>query len=440
MVLPTSSRIGLFMVLFSFLASFAMAQDKSAAEYIQAGKDLEGQRKYKEAAEQYEFAALVEPKNAEAYYLRGNMQMKLNETTKALGNFEKAIKLNPEHDKAYAGKALVYMHIKDYDKAFAAFDEAFTHCADAETKAGYKSIIVSTLDKNDRFSEAAPYIAAGLGAKADEPNLLYYDGKFKNDKKDFEGASKSLEKAESYFANKPPQVSARFYYELAYAYHELGQPDKLDKVLPKAAHGPYKADAIKLTPKYQMSLAQSFYDVFDFEQSLEYLNGILKRRPGFGPAQSLKGKILEGKGDKSSIKEVIEKVIVSTPNPIEKGKKYEELAHLEYGMGNYAAAGEAASYALKVDKKKFDMYVLQPAAEFKAGDPDKALATIEEGLKYPAMSELMKDRLSLLKGIILKEKGDTENAKKTLKGVREGHFKYTALYYLEALGEKEAAE
>jgi hypothetical protein len=82
------------------------------------------------------------------------------------------------------------------------------------------------------------------------------------------------------------------------------------------------------------------------------------------------------------------------------------------------------------------MYVLQPAAEFKGGDADKALATIEEGLKYPAMSELMKDRLNLLKGIILKEKGDTENAKKTLKGVREGHFKYAALYYLEALGEK----
>jgi rhomboid protease GluP len=72
----------------------------------------------------YNEAIRLDPKNAEAYYNRGNSYLKKGDWNKAIADFTEAIRLNPKFAGAYVNRGLVYKDNGEPDKAIVDYTEA----------------------------------------------------------------------------------------------------------------------------------------------------------------------------------------------------------------------------------------------------------------------------------------------------------------------------
>lgn len=109
---------GFTLLVFSVQAqqSFEQMMDVGFEKY--EGGDCAG------AIEAYNQALQQEPKNAEAYYLRGVCKSLQEDNKEAVLDFDQAIKLNPEYAEAYFEKAFSLYILKENNQAIQFYTKA----------------------------------------------------------------------------------------------------------------------------------------------------------------------------------------------------------------------------------------------------------------------------------------------------------------------------
>ncbi len=74
---------------------------------------------YKKAIADYTKAIALDPKNAEAYFNRGNVKWKLQDYKGAIADYTKAIKFDPEDVDAYNNRGVAKADLNDHKGAIA---------------------------------------------------------------------------------------------------------------------------------------------------------------------------------------------------------------------------------------------------------------------------------------------------------------------------------
>jgi cytochrome c-type biogenesis protein CcmH/NrfG len=117
-----------------------------------------------EAMTSFDRATMANPNYAQAYYKKGELNVRSRNAQEAITNLEKAIQLEPKYAPAYKELAEMYFYAQQYDKALSTF-EKFRQVAEpsTNTQAEYASFLYLT----KKFPEALTEIN---GVLAKEPN------------------------------------------------------------------------------------------------------------------------------------------------------------------------------------------------------------------------------------------------------------------------------
>jgi len=117
-----------------------------------------------EAMTSFDRATMANPNYAQAYYKKGELNVRSRNAQEAVTNLEKAIQLEPKYAPAYKELAEMYYYAQQYDKALSTFEE-FRKVAEPSinTKIEYASFLYLT----KKFPEALTEINTVL---ASEPN------------------------------------------------------------------------------------------------------------------------------------------------------------------------------------------------------------------------------------------------------------------------------
>jgi Tfp pilus assembly protein PilF len=171
-----------------------------------------------EAMTSFDRATMANANYAQAYYKKGELNVRSRNAAEAITNLEKAIQLEPKYAPAYKELAEMYFYAQQYDKALSTF-EKFRQVAEpsTNTQAEYASFLYLT----KKFPEALTEINAVL---AKEPNnvtmnrlkayTLYETG-------DYAGAATAME---SYLRTAPAEKIIADDY--AYQSRILGKNNK----------------------------------------------------------------------------------------------------------------------------------------------------------------------------------------------------------------------
>jgi tetratricopeptide (TPR) repeat protein len=176
-----------------------------------------------EAMTSFDRATMANPNYAQAYYKKGELNVRSRNAQEAIKNLEKAIELEPKYAPAYKELAEMYFYAQQYDKALSTF-EKFRQVAEPSTttQAEYASFLYLT----KKFPEALTEVNAVL---AKEPNnvtmnrlkayTLYETG-------DYAGAATAME---NYLRTAPPDKIIADDY--AYQSRILGKTNKAQESL-----------------------------------------------------------------------------------------------------------------------------------------------------------------------------------------------------------------
>jgi tetratricopeptide (TPR) repeat protein len=99
-------------------------QPKNAIAYFDRGEIYRSMSDYDHAISDFTQAIKLDPKYAMAYERRGDSHYSKHEYDRAKADYEKALKLDPQYSQSYNGRGLVYEAMGDFVRAFADFDQA----------------------------------------------------------------------------------------------------------------------------------------------------------------------------------------------------------------------------------------------------------------------------------------------------------------------------
>ncbi len=136
----------------------SLGELKEAQECLQRGTNFFKDRKYKEAAFEFENALKINPKLTEAYLGLGYVSDSSKNYDEAIGYFNKALEISPNYVEAYMGLAYVFNNAGNYDEAIKYYQKVLTIRKDYLEAYNGLGFIYASLGKNkeaiDYFKEA----------------------------------------------------------------------------------------------------------------------------------------------------------------------------------------------------------------------------------------------------------------------------------------------
>lgn len=133
--------------------------------YVQ-GLRLFNQSQFQKAADELSLAIAANPRNALAFYARGNAYGMLGMQDKAIADFKQAIALNPKDDPSYFGLAIAYANQGQRSEAITALDSAISIANNKAEYYGLRGTLYAELnDPTHAIPDLEKALSLGLSSE-----------------------------------------------------------------------------------------------------------------------------------------------------------------------------------------------------------------------------------------------------------------------------------
>lgn len=143
-------RLFLAMIALVAMCVSAIAQENTAGYWLKEGHELYTNDSFEQAAQAYDKAIQIDPKNASAWLGKGDSLKVINKNDEALVALNKTLDLDPQNADAWASKGYIFSNMwkvkesgKAYEMAVQLYDEKLKndpHDVDAWLSKGMLSI------------------------------------------------------------------------------------------------------------------------------------------------------------------------------------------------------------------------------------------------------------------------------------------------------------
>lgn len=425
----------LLLALFCFSGIQAWAQGPGKAAFMQA-ENLRRQKRYQEAIAKYDESLAQEAGNARYLFSKGKCYYSMKEYDLALSSLEEATQAKSDLTPAYSLIAKIYRRKNDNASAIYYYDQAFQNEGSKERKVQYKLEAVKLALKDGNIEEAKNHIREARGVDQENLNILYYDAKLSNKTGDYENAKDAMLVAASALENAPPAQSAKFYYELGFAFNNLNDYNNANKAWEKAYFGSYKRlidrERSKNSPKFFYQKALSYYLAGQFDESQAELNRALELQNDFSAAYMLMGKMSKKQGNYTQAISHYQSAASMEQDPRRKTKLQVMLANMQLDAGDYSGALSTSNELLTGQGNNPRIMYLKALSQYHMGQYGSSITTLESMLGNPSLDNKSKAQYNFALGMAAKNT-DVDKAKNAFKNAMYGPFKPAAKNELDQL-------
>lgn len=418
----------LMMLFFYFITIASVnAQDTPPGmKHVLKAEGLKKVRNYQGALLEYDNAIRLEPENYEYWLRKGNIYVMMKDWVNAVNSLNKVIEIKKNYVKVYMILLKIHMKNRNVEKAIEVLDKAYQNDPDPKGKTRYKIRIIRLLEKTKSLKKAGKHLQDAKQIQGEHPMVLYYDAKYSNMIGEYENATQSATTALKQLSNDEPQKNAGLYYELGYAYHQLGKYKESAKALRDADYGSFRAKIFKLTPVYFFRLATAYYQTFHYNECEQLLDKVLEMKKDYSIAHELKVKVAEKKSDQSLKIESLKTSIHAEKNTNKKAAKLAQLCMSLHESGKYAEALDAANQSLDLMSNNFQLMFLKSTVLTKLSKNDEAIALIKKLAQKHGLNQNVKAQYNFALGQLYESTGNTKLAIVSYKKARFGIFKYAS--------------
>ncbi len=418
----------LFLLLFLMSCSLGvMAQNPGKAAYMQAENLRKGKR-YQEAVAKYEEAIRLEDSNYRYYFSRGKCYYAMKEFDLALSSFEETVELKKDFVFAYTLIAKIYKKKGDNANAVYYYDMASKAEGDPKRKVGYKMEAVKLLLRDNKSEEAQRHLAEAKQFAPDDLGILYFDAKISNKNGDYERARDNMVTATSQVANEPPATSAKYFYELGYAYNKLDDYNSAQQAWEKAYFGPYKPaidrERSKNSPAYFYRIAISYYIAGQYQDARGQIDKALELQNNFGAAYTLMGKMAKKEGNYSGAIDNFRSAANFEQDPNKKMRLKMMMTSLQVDSKDYSGAISSANDILSKQPGNSKVMYFKALSQYHVGEYGGSISTLESLLSNTSDNK-SKARYNFILGMAAKNT-DVDRAKEAFRAAMFGPYKPAA--------------
>ncbi len=418
------SVLGL-LLLIQLLVSCGGAEDRKA-NYFKRGMELYEQGNYVKARLEFKNVLQIDPKDAEAHFMFGQIMEKQQDWRKAYALFLRAVELNPDHvgalthlgrlyamsgapEKALesADKVLVLrpgdpaaMVLKGLAKARMGNKEDAVRDVEAAVKVDPKNVdavsLLSALhaDLGD-LDKAIGLASQGLKESPEHMGLHLLLARMYEKTANTKGVIEVLKKM---IALQPDNQSNRT--RLAAYYHAKGKKAEAEKVLRDAIAA--KADSVDAKLALIEYLGKDKSTQKKAEQELQ---GFVKQNPQEYQLQFALAKIYLGTSRREDARKLYQKISEKEPEGVDGAQARTKLAGLLMMSREFEKSGAMIDGVLAEDPKNKEALLTRAALSLAAKDADKGIADLRtllgedpghvKGLRLKARAHLAKKEIAL---------------------------------------------
>jgi tetratricopeptide (TPR) repeat protein len=416
-----------FLLCMSF--TFVNAQGTGLA-FFKKAEELRKQKQFSEALIQYRQAISAEPTNYRYLFGEGKCYNSLKDYDNAILSFQRCVENKTDYTNGYVMLANCYKKKNDNANAAYNFDQAFNYESDPTKKVTYKMEMVKLLVKDGKTAEAQDAISEAKSLDPTNLNLLYYEAKLSNDAGDFATARDAMNAALPQLENMPTAQSAKYFYELGFAYYQLGDYTGSQKAWEKAYFGAYKVkiDQIraKNNPSFFYRMASSYFTAGQYDQAREQVQKALELQNNYSSAYTLLGKIDKKEGNFAQAITNFETAVEMEGDPVKKVKILASMIQLQLDASDFSGALKSCNEVLGTDPANAKVLYSKALAQYELDQYASAISTLENLLAANASADqVTKAKFNFLLGMAAKNT-DPEMAKAAFKGALFGPYKAAA--------------
>jgi len=412
----------------------------AAYTFYKKGESLHKSMQYDKAVLEYDYALAISDTLPMVHYAKGLSLLALKKNEKAIESFEKAIGLRSGFTNAYAALVKAYQNLNNEDEVIKTLTRLAEVETDPATKGETQIRIVKLYLKRKDFTSAHPFAKDAFENDRTNLDALYYNAVVNNGLGNFENAKETLEAVVPTLPEHNPKETAKFFYELGYAYHNLQEFEKSKEVFEKANFGPFRALIVKLTPEYFKNLGDCYTMVYEMQLAEEMLQEALKVDQNFAAAYEQLAAISEKKSTPLKAIEFYKKAVASVENKSKESVGlYEKLVDALINAGKYDEAVTYADECLSQAYNARPIQFMKAVAMFKAGKTPEASVEFEKLLKDANLTPIEAVKYNLAAGLVYKEMKAYQKAKDVLQFAQRGPFAHAVAHQLTLIEDAELA-
>lgn len=401
----------------------------SASEHYQMAEKYKRADNMQQAITHFDSALLREPRNYNLHFEKGKCHLLIHEEDQAIQSFENVIYLRPDHIESYSRLAWLYERKEDYQQVIRCLELAAKYHSEDAYKVEYKLRIIKTLQLMNRFNEAGKHIEeAKWMVPKDSPvyvDILYYEAKFQNMHGEYEKAIATMKEAIYITQSPEDEHTARFYYELGYAYYHQGEFRNARAAFSYATHDDFKPLIARLSPEYNYSIAVAFKTSYMYKQADEMLQKCLTYDKGFADAHEMLQDMAFKKGNLGAIKNKKTAIIIEN-DPSAKATKYMELGEFQIGADKFEDAINSADSCLALKGDYIPAHIMKAMCYYHLNDMQRAIGIFQKVADAPKASYEQRAQAFFLIAMAYKRKSNWDEALKALRHAHNGIFSNAA--------------
>ncbi len=400
---------------FVFIANLAVnAQHPRRHDGLPHYVDAEVLRKkgqFQQAVTEYEKALRNEPSNYSYLYGKALAEFQGRNSESSVESLSSLFKLKSDFAPAYLLLAQIYQQKGDLNHAMAFLDSAAKYDSNVENKLKYKFTITNKYIKDNNFKLAFDKAKDMHVLAPKDLKIVYYFARLANVNGHYQEVINAIMPIENAIKALPNE-SAKYYYELGFAYFHSNEFVKARQAWEKAKVGEFAAKIEQFSGKHFLGIATTYYKFRDDKQALHYIEVAEKIQTDISDTHLLKAQISKRESAKKNkdIKHHLEALVKSEQNAAKKEKYLSDLSEMYLDSEEYDNCLKTIALAEKDKPNDMRLKFLKAIALHKKGDYKEAGVVIQEVLKNSGNPPL---DFVMLSGLNAKSMNNTALAKQT---------------------------